>query len=81
MHGRPKDQRLGVRVSQACPLFLQGICGVEPGLGYDGVPYSLSILCLAHTLVLGFSSREVLLAWDARVRYSLGEGRWFWLSM
>ncbi|XP_029706884.1 protein Dok-7-like isoform X4 [Takifugu rubripes] len=54
-------------------VTLEGICGVEPGLGYDGVSYSLSILCLAHTLVLGFSSRDVLLAWDARVRYSLGE--------
>ena len=64
-------------------LFLQGICGVEPGPGYDGVSYTLSILCLAHTLVLGFSSRDALLAWDARVRYSLGEGQWFdpvWMS-
>lgn len=56
-------------------MCLQGICGVEPGLGFDGVSYSLSILCLAHTLVLGFSSREALLAWDARLRYSLGEGQ------
>lgn len=56
------------------PLLAQGICGVEPGPGYDGVSYTLSILCLAHTLVLGFSSRDALLAWDARVRYSLGEG-------
>lgn len=55
-------------------LLAQGICGVEPGPGYDGVSYTLSILCLAHTLVLGFSSRDALLAWDARVRYSLGEG-------
>uniref|UniRef100_A0A672GG97 Docking protein 7 n=1 Tax=Salarias fasciatus TaxID=181472 RepID=A0A672GG97_SALFA len=50
-----------------------GICGVEPGPGFDGVSYTLSILCLVHTLVLGFSSRDALLAWDARVRYSLGE--------
>lgn len=55
-------------------LLAQGICGVEPGPGYDGVSYTLSILCLAHTLVLGFSSKDALLAWDARVRYSLGEG-------
>ncbi|KAA8594545.1 hypothetical protein FQN60_011680, partial [Etheostoma spectabile] len=52
-----------------------GICGVEPGPGYDGVSYTFSILCLAHTLVLGFNSRDALLAWDARVRYSLGEGQ------
>ncbi|XP_075893368.1 protein Dok-7 isoform X2 [Nelusetta ayraudi] len=54
-------------------VTLEGICGVEPGPGYDGVSYTLSILCLAHTLVLGFSSKDALLAWDARVRYSLGE--------
>nr|XP_046260121.1 protein Dok-7 [Scatophagus argus] len=54
-------------------VTLEGICGVEPGPGYEGVSYTLSILCLAHTLVLGFSSRDALLAWDARVRYSLGE--------
>lgn len=49
---------------------------MEPGLGYDGVSYSLSIICLARTLVLGFNSRDTLLSWDARVRYSLGEGQW-----
>ncbi|KAI4832188.1 hypothetical protein KUCAC02_015163 [Chaenocephalus aceratus] len=54
-------------------ITLEGICGVEPGPGYDGVSYSLSILCLTHTLVLGFNSREALLAWDTRIRYSLGE--------
>ncbi|XP_044046465.1 protein Dok-7 isoform X2 [Siniperca chuatsi] len=54
-------------------VTLEGICGVEPGPGYDGVSYTLSILCLAHTLVLGFTSRDALLAWDARVCYSLGE--------
>ncbi|XP_040892173.1 protein Dok-7-like [Toxotes jaculatrix] len=63
--GRGHKERLNVT--------LEGICGVEPGPGYDGVSYTLSILCLAHTLVLGFNSRDALLAWDARVRYSLGE--------
>ncbi|XP_071385890.1 protein Dok-7 [Centroberyx affinis] len=63
--GRGHKERLNVT--------LEGICGVEPGPGYDGVAYTLSILCLGHTLVLGFQSREALLAWDARLRYSLGE--------
>ncbi|CAK6962941.1 protein Dok-7 [Scomber scombrus] len=54
-------------------VTLEGICGVEPGTGFDGVSYTLSILCLAHTLVLGFHSRDAMLAWDARIRYSLGE--------
>ncbi|CAJ1053772.1 protein Dok-7-like isoform X2 [Xyrichtys novacula] len=54
-------------------VTLEGICGVEPGTGYDGVSYILSILCLTHTLVLGFNSRDALSAWDSRVCYSLGE--------
>uniref|UniRef100_UPI001EAF0A41 protein Dok-7-like n=1 Tax=Oncorhynchus gorbuscha TaxID=8017 RepID=UPI001EAF0A41 len=54
-------------------MTLEGICGVEPGLGYDGVAYTLTILCLGHTVGLGFDSREGLTAWDARLRYSLGE--------
>ncbi|XP_040042150.2 protein Dok-7 [Gasterosteus aculeatus] len=63
--GRGHKERLNVT--------LEGICGVEPGPGLDGVSYTLSILCLARTLVLGFNSRDALLAWDARIRYSLGE--------
>uniref|UniRef100_A0A3P9LDE2 Docking protein 7 n=1 Tax=Oryzias latipes TaxID=8090 RepID=A0A3P9LDE2_ORYLA len=52
---------------------LSDVCGVEPGPGFDGVSYTLSILCLAHTPVLGFSSWDALLAWDANIRYSLGD--------
>uniref|UniRef100_A0A673B2Z9 Docking protein 7 n=1 Tax=Sphaeramia orbicularis TaxID=375764 RepID=A0A673B2Z9_9TELE len=69
----PQSVCLNFTVSVQFPLYCQGICGVEPGQGYDGISYTLSILCLAHTLVLGFHSREALLAWDARIRYSLGE--------
>ena len=47
---------------------------MEPGPGYDGVSYSLSILCLTYSVALGFSSREAASAWEARIRYSLGEG-------
>nr|XP_057933043.1 protein Dok-7 [Doryrhamphus excisus] len=62
-------------------VTLEGIFGVEPGPGYDGVSYTLSILCLARTLVLGFHSREALHAWDAHVRYSLGEVHRFGVSV
>ncbi|XP_077427672.1 protein Dok-7 isoform X3 [Vanacampus margaritifer] len=65
-----KDKK---KTKERLGVTLEGIYGVEPGSGYDGVSYTLSILCLTHTLVLGFHSREALLAWDARVRYSLGE--------
>ncbi|XP_047221608.1 protein Dok-7 isoform X1 [Girardinichthys multiradiatus] len=62
-------------------VTLEEICGVEPGPGYDGVPYTLSILCLARTLILGFKNRDALLAWDARIRYSLGEVHRFLVSV
>ncbi|KAM4595376.1 protein Dok-7 [Fundulus diaphanus] len=62
-------------------VTLEGICGVEPGPGYDGVPYTLSILCLTRTLILGFKNRDALLAWDARIRYSLGEVHRFFVSV
>ncbi|XP_014331536.1 protein Dok-7-like [Xiphophorus maculatus] len=62
-------------------VTLEGICGVEPGTGYDGVPYTLSILCLARTLILGFKNRDALLSWDARIRHSLGEAHRFFVSV
>ncbi|XP_057698471.1 protein Dok-7 [Corythoichthys intestinalis] len=65
-----KDKK---KTKERLGVTLEGIYGVEPGPGYDGVGYTLSILCLAHTVVLGFHSREALLAWEARVRFSLGE--------
>ncbi|XP_070779364.1 protein Dok-7-like [Enoplosus armatus] len=70
---KKKGKEKGSGHKERLNVTLEGICGVEPGPGYDGVCYTLSILCLAHTLVLGFTSRDALQAWDARVRYSLGE--------
>ncbi|XP_067106105.1 protein Dok-7-like isoform X2 [Osmerus mordax] len=54
-------------------LTLEGICGLEPGQGYDGAAYTLTLLCPGQSLALGFDTQEGLLAWDARLRYSLGE--------
>ncbi|KAM4537439.1 protein Dok-7-like isoform 3-T3 [Odontesthes bonariensis] len=54
-------------------VILEEICGLESGQGYEGVPFTLAILCLNQAALLGFDSREVLQAWDARLRYSLGE--------
>ncbi|KAM6939631.1 protein Dok-7 [Xenentodon cancila] len=69
--GKKKGKSSGP--TESLNVALEGICGVEPGPGYDGVSFTLSIICLAHTLVLGFSSQDALLTWDAHVRYSLGE--------
>ncbi|XP_036407723.1 protein Dok-7-like [Megalops cyprinoides] len=54
-------------------ITLEDICGLEPGLSYEGVSYTLVIICLSQAVVLGFESKEALLAWDIRIRYSLGE--------
>lgn len=55
-------------------VTLEEICGLEVGQCYEGVAFTLAILCLTQTTLLGFDSREALQAWDIRLRYSLGEG-------
>ncbi|XP_053199060.1 protein Dok-7-like [Scomber japonicus] len=54
-------------------VTLEEICGLETGQWYEGVAFTLAILCLNQTALLGFDSKEALQAWDARLRYSLGE--------
>ncbi|XP_037537249.1 protein Dok-7-like [Nematolebias whitei] len=54
-------------------VTLEEICGLEPGQWYEGVAFTLVILCLNQAALLGFDSREALQAWDVRLRYSLGE--------
>ncbi|XP_030643625.1 protein Dok-7 [Chanos chanos] len=54
-------------------VTLGDICGLEAWLGYEGVSYALAILCITQTVVMGFDSKDSLLAWDTRIRYSLGE--------
>lgn len=55
-------------------ITLEEICGLEAGQWYEGVAFTLVVLCLNQSVLLGFDSREALQAWDARLRYSLGEG-------
>ncbi|XP_056431680.1 protein Dok-7-like isoform X3 [Gadus chalcogrammus] len=55
-------------------ITLEDICGLEvSGQGLEGAPYTLAVLCLTQAAVLGFDSKDTLLAWEVRVRYSLGE--------
>ncbi|XP_036132111.1 protein Dok-7 isoform X1 [Molossus molossus] len=54
-------------------LTLEHICGLEPGLPYEGLAHTLAIVCLSQAVMLGFDSREAMCAWDARIRYALGE--------
>ncbi len=55
-------------------VTLEEICGLEAGQWYEGVAFTLAVLCLNQTALLGFDSKEALQAWDVRLRYSLGEG-------
>ncbi|XP_060887256.1 protein Dok-7-like isoform X4 [Labrus mixtus] len=54
-------------------VTLEEICGLELGQCYEGVAFTLAILCLNQAALLGFDNREALQAWDVRLRYSLGE--------
>ncbi|XP_037386426.1 LOW QUALITY PROTEIN: protein Dok-7 [Talpa occidentalis] len=54
-------------------LMLEDICGLEPGLPYEGLAHTLAIVCLSQAVMLGFESREAMCAWDTRIRYALGE--------
>ncbi|XP_033069477.1 protein Dok-7 isoform X5 [Trachypithecus francoisi] len=54
-------------------LTLEDICGLDPGLPYEGLAHTLAIVCLSQAVMLGFDSHEAMCAWDARIRYALGE--------
>ncbi|XP_040887141.1 protein Dok-7-like isoform X2 [Toxotes jaculatrix] len=69
---KDKSDKAQGNKERAC-VTLEEICGLEAGQWYEGVAFTLVILCLNHAAVLGFDSREALQAWDVRLRYSLGE--------
>ncbi|KAI5617506.1 protein Dok-7 isoform X1 [Silurus asotus] len=66
-----KERSKGQR--EKSQLTLGDICGLELLQSYEGVNFALTLLCLTQSVTLGFDSRENLLAWDTRIRYSLGE--------
>ncbi|KAL8207672.1 UNVERIFIED_CONTAM: hypothetical protein K2H54_060531 [Gekko kuhli] len=55
-------------------ITLEDICGLDPGLCYEGLNHTLAIICLTQVVMLGFENKETMQAWDVRIRYSLGEG-------
>uniref|UniRef100_G3QLJ7 PH domain-containing protein n=1 Tax=Gorilla gorilla gorilla TaxID=9595 RepID=G3QLJ7_GORGO len=54
-------------------LTLEDICGLEPSLPYEGLAHTLAIVCLSQAIMLGIDSHEAMCAWDAQIRYALGE--------
>ncbi|KAK0137897.1 Protein Dok-7 [Merluccius polli] len=60
--------------AERASVTLEDICGLEvSGQGLEGAPYTLAVLCLSQAAILGFDSKDTLLAWEVRIRYSLGE--------
>uniref|UniRef100_A0A3B1J5E9 Docking protein 7 n=1 Tax=Astyanax mexicanus TaxID=7994 RepID=A0A3B1J5E9_ASTMX len=70
-----KDRSERNRGRERSQATLGDICGLEALQGFEGMCYSLTILCLNQSVTLGFDSKENLLAWDTRISYSLGEHR------
>ncbi|XP_051999792.1 protein Dok-7 isoform X2 [Xyrauchen texanus] len=68
-------------VKERSSMTLEHICGLEARVDSDGIPFTLSILCLTQTAVLGFDSKEALQSWDLRLRYCLGEVHSFSVSV
>lgn len=66
------DKAQGAR--ERTNIILEEICGLEVAQSCEGVAFTLTILCLQQAAPLGFDNKETLLAWDARLRYTLGEG-------
>ncbi|RXN01813.1 Protein Dok-7 [Acipenser ruthenus] len=54
-------------------VTLEDICGLDPGLSYEGMSHTMAIICLTQAVMLGFENKETMYAWDVRIRYSLGE--------
>ncbi|NXY40464.1 DOK7 protein, partial [Ceuthmochares aereus] len=54
-------------------MTLEDICGLDPGLSYEGLNHTLAIICLSQVVMLGFENKETMYAWDVRIRHSLGE--------
>ncbi|KYO45682.1 protein Dok-7 isoform A [Alligator mississippiensis] len=62
-------------------VTLEDICGLDPGLSYEGLNHTLAIICLSQVVMLGFENKETMYAWDVRIRYSLGEVHRFHVSV
>ncbi|XP_069488138.1 protein Dok-7 isoform X2 [Ambystoma mexicanum] len=58
---------------ERCSVTLEDICGLDPGLSYEGMSQALVVVCLSQAVILGFDNKDIMHAWDVRLRYSLGE--------
>lgn len=56
-------------------VTLEDICGLDAGLSFEGINHTLAIICFSQAVMLGFDNKEIMNAWDVRIRYSLGEGK------
>ncbi|XP_048365289.1 protein Dok-7 isoform X2 [Sphaerodactylus townsendi] len=67
-----KDRSERLRgLKERSSVTLEDICGLDPGLCYEGLNHALAIICLTQVVMLGFENKEAMHAWDIRIRYSL----------
>nr|XP_033806152.1 protein Dok-7 isoform X2 [Geotrypetes seraphini] len=69
---KDKSERVKGRKERSS-MTLEDICGLDPGLSYEGMSQTLAIVCLSQVVMLGFDNKDIMTAWDVRIRYSLGE--------
>ncbi|XP_030047001.1 protein Dok-7 isoform X1 [Microcaecilia unicolor] len=69
---KDKSERVKGRKERSS-VTLEDICGLDPGLSYEGMSQTLAIICLSQVVMLGFDNKDIMSAWDVRIRYSLGE--------
>ncbi|XP_075929284.1 uncharacterized protein LOC116951007 isoform X2 [Petromyzon marinus] len=60
---------------------LQDVCAVSTGLALHSATHVLAVSCPSLCLLLAFERRDVMSAWDARLRYSLGEAHSFAVTL
>ncbi|XP_061427308.1 uncharacterized protein DDB_G0271670-like isoform X3 [Lethenteron reissneri] len=69
---KSRSERLKGARPRTCAR-LQDVCAVSTGLTLHSAAHVLAVSCPSLCLLLAFERRDVMSAWDARLRYSLGE--------
>ncbi|XP_078731521.1 uncharacterized protein LOC144946481 [Lampetra fluviatilis] len=77
---KSRSERLKGARPRTCAR-LQDVCAVSTGLALHSAAHVLAVSCPSLCLLLAFERRDVMSAWDARLRYSLGEAHSFAVTL
>ncbi|XP_061427307.1 protein Dok-7-like isoform X2 [Lethenteron reissneri] len=77
---KSRSERLKGARPRTCAR-LQDVCAVSTGLTLHSAAHVLAVSCPSLCLLLAFERRDVMSAWDARLRYSLGEAHSFAVTL